>query len=182
MIYAHIVAGAVYEPPYSPPEGVPIGDCFHPELLWVDVTAISPLPEPGDLATESGGVWSFAKPAPPATPPPTASQLLAEKIAAGITLTSTETPALNATYALDDVSTAEIYRIGLYANQFSVFPSGSTTQAYPDKDGTPHSFGVAAFIAFLRQVAPLVSALQTQAAAMEHGDTPSWPPQTASIP
>jgi hypothetical protein len=167
---------------FTPPEGVPIADCFHPDLQWVDVTGISPQPEPGDLATENNGTWTFTTPTPPEAPPPTAQQLLAEKLAAGITLTSTGTPALNATYALDDVSTAQIFQIGLYANQFGVFPSGGTTQAYPDIAGTPHDFGIAAFIAFLRAVAPLVSALETQAGVMAQGGTPSWPPQTATIP
>lgn len=115
------------------------------------------------------------------SPPLTVDQVLAEKIAAGIAITSTGTPALNATYALDPTSTAQIYQIGVYANQFGVFPSGNATQAYPDKDGVPHTFTIAEFVAFLRAVAPLVSALETQAGIMAQGGTPTWPAQTATI-
>ena len=126
----------------------------------------------------AGGV---ADPVPPA-PPLTAQQLLATKITAGIALTCTGAPALNATYALDDVSTAQIYQIGLYASQLGSFPSGGTTQAYPDITGVPHTFTIAQFIAFLRVVAPLVSALNMQASILAHGGTAAWPAQTAVIP
>jgi hypothetical protein len=135
------------------------------------------LDNPSGWAVSAGLLVAYTPPVPPPTP----DQVLAEKLAAGIALTSTGTPALNATYALDDVSTGQIFQIGLYANQFAVFPSGGTTQPYPDIGGVPHSFGIAAFVAFLRAVAPLVSALQTQTAVLAHGGTPSWPTQTATI-
>lgn len=114
------------------------------------------------------------------TPPLSVDQVLADKIAAGISLTSTGNPALNATYALDEVSTAQIYQIGLFASQFDTFPGGAV-QPYPDATGVPHVFTVAQFVAFLRVVAPLVSALTTQAQVMAHGGSPAWPSQTATI-
>lgn len=114
------------------------------------------------------------------TPAQKASVTLAEKIAQGIAITSTGNPALDATYALDSVSTAQVYQIGLFASQFDTFPGGAT-QPYPDATGVPHVFTVAQFVAFLRVVAPLVSALTTQAQVMAHGGTPSWPAQTATI-
>jgi hypothetical protein len=120
-------------------------------------------------------------PVPAKSLPAQASVALTARIAAGIAITSTGTPALNATYALDEVSAGQIYQIGLYANQFAVFPSGAVTQAYPDINGLPHTFTVAQFVAFLRAVAPLVSAINTQAQVMAHGGTPAWPSQSAVI-
>lgn len=110
-----------------------------------------------------------------------AATLLAQKITMGIVLTSTGTPALNATYALDATSTDQIFQMGLYADRFGKFPSGQATQAYPDISGTPHTFTVAQFVAFLQVVAPLVSALATQAGIMAHGGLPAWPAQNGSV-
>jgi hypothetical protein len=119
----------------------------------------------------------------PPPPAPTAQQVLDTKIAAGIAITSSSTPALNAVYALDEVSAAQIYQIGLYASQFGTFPSGALAQPYPDATGAPHTFSIAQFIAFLKAVAPLVSNLNGQAALMAHGGTPTWPAtQSAAIP
>lgn len=171
--YARIEAGMVVEK-FSPPEGVLIATCFVPSLIWVACG-----PEVLQGWTYDG--TTFAAPVPVPPPEPTSDQILAEKIAAGIGVTSTGNPGLNAVYALDDVSTGQIFQIGLFANQFGVFPSGATTQPYPDLTGVPHVFTVAQFIAFLRAVAPLVSALTTQAAIMAHGGPPNWPVQTATI-
>lgn len=38
-------------------------------FVWVDVTAVSPAPQVGWVATETGGTWSFAAPPAPAVPP-----------------------------------------------------------------------------------------------------------------
>lgn len=110
----------------------------------------------------------------------TAATALSQKIAAGIALTCIGNPTLNATYALDTVSTAQIFQLGLYASQFGAFPGGAV-QPYPDATGAPHVFTVAQFVAFLRAVAPLVSALSTQAQIVAHGGAPSWPSQNATI-
>jgi hypothetical protein len=161
---------------FEPPEGVPISDCFNPALVWIDVTGMSPQPQPG--WTLISGTWT---PPPAQTPQEQARTELATRIAQGITVTSASTPAVNGVYALDSVSTAQIFQIGLFAAQFAVFPSGQTQQAYPDASGTPHVFPVPVFVSFLRAVAPLVSDLETQAGIMAQGGTPSWPAQSAAI-
>jgi hypothetical protein len=151
------------------------------------------------VVTNTGGVYSFETAdgvalnipttlqpyTPPPPPGPTlaeqAATLLATKIAAGLVLTSAGTPVLNATYALDPVSTAQIFQIGLYAAQFSMFPSGASTQAYPDASGTPRVFTVTQFVAFLHAVASLISGLTTQAGIMAQGGSPAWPSQSTEI-
>jgi hypothetical protein len=155
-----------------------------PALVWTsDVSAVSPVPEVGGTATDTAGAWTFT--APPAAPGPTNEQLaaaeLATKLAAGIVITSTSLPAVDGTYALDPVSTAQVFQIGLFASQFGVFPSGGATQMYPDINSVPHSFTVAVFVAFLRAVAPLVSAYENQAGIMAQGGTAIWPTNAAPI-
>lgn len=177
MMFALVRDGAVVQL-FTPPEGVAIEECFAPSVA-AQFVAVPDGTTPAQGWTYVSGV--FEPPVPPTPPPPTADEVLTEKIAAGITITSTGNPALNGTYALDAVSTAQIYQIGLFASQLSVFPSGTATQAYPDASGIPHTFSVAEFVAFLRAVALLVSALTEQAAIMAHGGTPIWPAQTATI-
>jgi hypothetical protein len=154
---------------------------------------------PDVVATNTDGVYSFKTAGgvalnvpttlqPYTVPPPPgptlaqqAATLLATKTAAGLALTSTGTPALNAAYALDSVSTAQIFQIGLYAAQFEMFPSGGATQAYPDASSALHVFTVPQFVAFLHAVASLISGLTTQAGIMAEGGNPVWPSQSAVI-
>lgn len=117
----------------------------------------------------------------PLSPANQAQMLLAINLAKGITITSTSLSAVNATYALDNTSTAQIFQIGTFTNSFGFFPNGFMEQAYPDVNGVPHLFTVPVFVAFLRAVAALVSNLQTQAAILTNGGTANWPPQTANI-
>ncbi len=153
-------------------------------VLRVADQAIIP-PDPANADWQVYLTWlsvpNTPDPAPPASSASAAASTLAAKLSAGIALTSTGTPALNGTYALDPTSTTQIYQIGLFASQFATFPSGATTQPYPDAAGTQHTFTVPQFVAFLRAVAPLVSALQTQAGVMASGGTPAWPSQSAVI-
>lgn len=116
------------------------------------------------------------------SPQQAANDLLQSKLQTGIALTCTATAAVSGTYALDDISTRQIYQIGLFASQFNTFPSGGVTQPYPDATGNPHTFTIAQFVAFLQVVAPLVSNLTTQAQIMAQGGPPTWPAQTGTIP
>jgi hypothetical protein len=118
---------------------------------------------------------------PPIPLPVQAQAALATMIAQGITITSVSTSAVNGVYALDGVSTSQIFQLGTFANSFGVFPSGSSTQPYPDINSAVHMFSVTVFIAFLRAVAALISNLQTQTGIMSQGGTPSWPSMSTSI-
>lgn len=154
-------------------------------MTWVvltngAVTALSRAPQPGmpefvQVAEDDARLLAFL------SPPASTDDVLNAKLAKGIVLTCTGTPAVSGAYALDEVSIRQIYDLGLFASQFGAFPGG-VTQAYPDIGGVPHVFTVAQFVAFLRAVAPLISAMNIQAAILAHGGAPSWPPQTAVIP
>jgi hypothetical protein len=168
-MWARIADGVVFEFEDEDPAGR-----FHPDLVWVACDGVAGIAQ--------GWSYDGTTFAPPPAAPPNPDEVLAAKVAAGIVITGN--PAVAATYALDPVSTAEIFEIGLYASQFGVFPSGAAAQLYPDITGDPtgvHSFTVAQFVAFLRAVAPLVSALKTQVGVMAQGGTPAWPSQSATL-
>jgi hypothetical protein len=165
-------------------------------LGWFD-TDIDPnahLPDPVNLLTLSAqqwtgrlnGTWAVSNGSlvlySPPLPPDLQSQIaLNEAYARGIAITSASLPLLNATYALDPTSTAQIFQIGSYAAQFGTFPSGGSTQPYPDIDGNAHVFNVTVFIDFLKAVAALVSNLAIQASILAQGGTPNWPDQSAAL-
>jgi hypothetical protein len=73
--YANIAAGVVQ---YLLPTDGDITEMFHPDMLWVDVTSVSPLPAEGWAAVEADGVWSFTAPIPPV---PTDAELKAAALA-----------------------------------------------------------------------------------------------------
>lgn len=60
-IYARIDKGIVMEMFSTDAD---IADLFHPELVWVDVTDVTPQPDDNWGATESGGQWAFVAPLP----------------------------------------------------------------------------------------------------------------------
>jgi hypothetical protein len=135
-------------------------------------------------ASRTNGYWAVVRgQLVPYTPPPGAAWqvALAAEIAGGITLTSAGTPALDAVYALDSTSTAQVFQLGTYAAQFGVFPDQTTTFQYPDATGAPHAFPVAAFIAFFHAVALFVTVVNQQAQIMRGGGTPSWPSSSVTI-
>lgn len=113
--------------------------------------------------------------------PATANALLQTKIAAGIVITSTGTPALGGTYALDATTTAQI---GSVARDFASgmgLPGGGSSFTYPDLAGTPHTFTGPQIVALYQAQRNLVLTLNQQAAIMANGGTPSWPAQSAVI-
>jgi hypothetical protein len=54
-VYARIQGGSVAEL-FTPPVGVPVSACFNGALTWVDVTSVSPAPQPG--WTYTAGVFA----------------------------------------------------------------------------------------------------------------------------
>lgn len=136
------------------------------------------LPDINNWAVSGGALVPYM---PPLPLPQQAQLVLASYVAQGITVTSSGLPALDGTYALDSVSTAQIFQIGTFANSFGIFPNGGPNQPYPDISSAVHVFNVPTFVSFLLAVASLMSDLQTQTGIMSAGGTPAWPPMTATI-
>lgn len=171
-MWAYVYDGQVRELTDIDPAGR-----FNSDMVWVDCSSVQGIAEGWAYDGHSFGDSPTVVPIEQQ-----AEQSRLSRLENGITLTSTGTPALNGVYSLDDVSTNQIFQIGLYADRFGVFPSGDATQPYPDKEGTPHMFSKDNFVAFLQKVAPITSAINTQAGIMKQGGSPSWPSQSATIP
>jgi hypothetical protein len=113
-------------------------------LQWVDVSAVSPSPQPGWAAVETAGVWTFTAPAAP--PAPTLAQQAAAAINAGVTLQLTGSLTLTATFPCDSTTASKIGLIvsGLLASGNGVvangkFPGGATTFPMKDTTGVWHT-------------------------------------------
>lgn len=99
----------------------------------------------------------------------------------GIAITSTATPALNATYGLDPTTLSQIQAL---ANDCAVgfgFPGGAGSFAYPDQTGTPHTFASADMVNLYKAMRNLIYAMQTTLAARLQGNNAGWPSQSATI-
>lgn len=148
--WALIVSGVVHEVTAVDPAGR-----FAPDMVWRDVSAVSPQPQPG---------WTFDGTAyhPPAAPPaPTLAQQAATAISAGLTITRSSTPALDATYAVNDTTQSHIQAemIALLVSGNAAFADGTASVAWPDIAGATHAFTIAEFKPFALAVGAYVAAL-----------------------
>lgn len=110
-----------------------------------------------------------------------AALALSDKIAQGIAITCAATPALNATYALDDQTLNEIGSVARDSGAGLGLPGGLGTFTYPDIDGSQHTFTAGELQALYKAMRNLLLALNTQAAIQASGGTPTWPTQAAAI-
>lgn len=148
------------------------------------------------VVTDTAGVYSFKAAdgtaltlpttlapyvVPPVVPSPGAA-LAAEAgaaFAAGLAITSTGTPALNGTYAIDPATQAHIQAEVISILLNSTFADGSTTVVWPDMAGNTHTFGsIAEFKQFAAAVAAYVAALFK----VGNGTLTTLPAATATIP
>jgi len=79
--YARIEGSTVREI-ISHADAFDISKAYHPSLVWVEITGISPAPQEGWLYDE--GTGGFAAPPPPPPPPPDPSDELVAAIANAI--------------------------------------------------------------------------------------------------
>ena len=93
---------------------------------------------------------------------------IAQRIAAGITIASTGTPALDGAYAIDTDAKSVID--GIYAGIKSGdgLPGGGSTFVFHDMAGSPHSFDATGFSA-------LAKAVRDYLYALAQGETPTLP-------
>ena len=94
---------------------------------------------------------------------------VAAALAAGIQITSTSTPALSGTYAIDATHQQLIAAEQFYILTKGTFTNGGTTKPWLDLSGVAHTFpSTAEFTAFAEAVAQYVDALMA-------GTTPAQP-------
>jgi hypothetical protein len=105
-------------------------------------------------AVESAVEAVYAAHDPSKQPPPTVG---ADALAAGLTITSTGTPALNGTYSCDALSQTDVVAIEASLNAGKGFPGGGgSTFNYPDASGVMHSFSETNFTNFAAAVRDFV--------------------------
>jgi hypothetical protein len=145
-------------------------------LSWTtDISAVSPTPQFGWLATQSGASWSFAAPFSPPSPPMTLAQQAAAAynayISNGLTITSTGTPSLNGVYALDPTTQSDIADEAQFITTFSEFTNGGTTELqWPLQNGIPVSFpSTTEFLALAKVTAQSVAAAKLAASQIANG-------------
>ncbi len=106
---------------------------------------------------------------------------LAQKIAAGLAVTSTGTPAISATYALDQTTLDQIQALAVDCAAGLGFPGGASSFAYPDLPGTPRTLTSANMIALYKALRDYTAQLNDTAATLAAGGTATWPSATATI-
>jgi hypothetical protein len=118
--------------------------------------------------------------------PPTQAMLagsaLQERLAMGLQVTSTGNPAISGTYALDATT---LDQIGAVARDFGAglgLPGGGSVFYYPDRSALLHAFTGPEIVEVYRAMRDLLLILNTQAAAMRFGASPTWPDQTVTLP
>ena len=143
-VYALIRDGAVAEL-FTPPGSTTLAECFAAGVAaqFVDVTTLSPSPEPGWSATEMAGVWTFT--AVVVSAPTLAQQAAAAMV--GIAVASAGTPAVSRTYAMDPASRATLAEVVAGINAGDGFPGGGSTFTLIDPLGTVVFPSTAVFLA-----------------------------------
>ena len=102
----------------------------------------------------------------PVTVPPTSvvhtpAVLAAAALAAGLMITSTSTPSISGTYAVDQLTQMDIIAIETSLNAGRGFPGGATTFNYPDTSGALHAFSETNFTNFAAAVRDYVYGLKS---------------------
>jgi hypothetical protein len=109
-------------------------------------------------------------------------QWLPSVMAQGVTITSTATPALNSTYAVDQASLANISALATGIAAGKGLPGGGSTFNYPDATGTMQAFTSANFLAFAAAIETYDYAYTQALAALVSGSTATLPASALTIP
>lgn len=179
--YALVQNGKVTEL-FTPPPGFVLAQCFTLELAanFVDVTNINPAPVVGDIATETGGVWSFA--APPAASAPTLAQQAGAASITGLIIVSNG-PTLTMAATLFPTSASTQTALNTVVNGLNTtgaFPGGATSFPMLDAAGVWHTFTMAQYKAVAVAIFNYVASLDLIANGNPLGAT-SLPPNSVTI-
>lgn len=89
---------------------------------------------------QNPSAWAISNGSIVAAAPPSLSQQAQAALSAGLTITSTSTPSLNGTYAVDSTAQARITSVQTYIQANGKFPGSNTTMAWVQMNGTPVVF------------------------------------------
>lgn len=172
-VYARIDANHVAELYTPPPEfaDIPIAEQFHADLVWVDVTSVTPAPQLG---------WGYdgsAFAAPPPPPPPPLQQQAGMLLMSPVTVQCTSVPALNGQYPIDQTTQGQITGIASAIAAGLGLPGGGTTFNWPDATGVAHAWPATQFTELAKAVMNFVYA----AAQVAQGHGTTLPSSTLTI-
>ena len=123
----------------------------------------------GEWAVAGGALVAYE---PPVTPPSLAQQAQMA-LAAGLTIASAGTPAIDGAYAVDPATQAKIAAVEVYIIKNGTFPGGAASYAWPTLAGGFATFpSVAVYQTWATAIADYVSALDI-IAAVDSGALPA---------
>lgn len=122
--------------------------------------------------------WLAAGNAPQAATPASVAEQLADRTAAGLTVTFTSAPALNGAYSIGAVSKQNLSAIYAGIRGGDGLPGGGSTFYYRDAAGAPHAFTADQFAALAKAVRDYLYQLDLASASPD----PSWPASSVTIP
>lgn len=137
----------------------------------------------GSSAAGPGWIYADGEFSNPVSPPaPSIADQYAEKLAAGIAITSTGTPSLNATYPIDDKTAILIS--GLYAGikGGDGVPGGGSDFVFTDIGNAPHTFTADDFTALAKAIRDYRYALVATKLTLLNNGSADWPAASATIP
>jgi hypothetical protein len=144
-----------------------------PPLQWVDISSVTPAPQYG---------WNFdgANFTAPAAPALTKSQVVAQLLNSGVTITSNSISTLHGLFACDTTTQGQISSVGVSIALKGVFPNGSNSgYQYPTLTGGSVVFAnTAVFVEFAAGVSAYVNGLMQYA----NGFANSAPSSSVTIP
>jgi hypothetical protein len=101
--------------------------------------------------------------------------------AAGVIVTSTSTPTINGTYAIDASARTFIYDLAYDVANGGSLPGGGTTFDYPDINGIQHAFSATNFSNFAAAIESFIAARLAAYTASIKGTPTPLPPNTLTI-
>lgn len=175
-IYARVYNNIVMEL-VTPLDGFTIEDSYYRNIAaqFVDVSDVSPRPEPGWTASGSGDAYTFS---PPTTPEPTIAQQAQTLLMNGLAINSAGNSDLNATYPCDTSTQQQLNSeiTSLLLN--STFTDGGSTIDWLDNVGHVHTFSIDQF----KALATMVAGFVTGCIRCINGQSTTLPPDSADIP
>lgn len=137
--------------------------------------------DPGNRDWQLYQAWLAAGNTPDPAPEPTPDELYARKIAAGIQIASTATPALNGTYALDQTKQGQITGIVTAITAGKGLPGDLPVVPWADINGDPHNFTAADIVNLGKAMEDYIFALSQTASLLRAGQKAEWPAQPVTI-
>lgn len=172
-LYGRLDEGNIVVEIISIPDDAEISDRYVPEL----VSRMMSITEDVQL----GMMWDGAEFVFPTPPEPTPDELLANRLGAGITITSTGTSSLDATYSIGSDVQVQITGVLALIAVGQGLPNDAPTIPWPDLAGAPHLFTAVAFQDFAAAISNYVFALRTTWAVLKQGGSMPWPDQPSII-